>query len=245
MNTLPIVLWTLWNLGLAAIPVGAAYAFVSRVESARETGRRRTIFFAAVLGLVWLAFLPNSCYLMTEWRHFLFGPHFKHVRDTTSPHDLSVLRVAKHAAFFLLYSGFGVVCFVLAIRPIARVLAGMKMRPEWLAVPFFVLVSLGVYLGLIPRLNSWDLVARPLMVADTAYRAVVNLPLLAVILVYAAVLWMVYLILDIWMDGLAVRMGIYPPGYGKSLVPTVPRGNAVLGADDHVGSLERSRRYES
>src|SRR4051812_24569935 len=98
MLSLPMLLSTLWNLALAAIPVPAAYAFASRVRTAKASRSRLPVASAAVLGLVWLVFLPNSCYLMTEWRHFLFGPHFRHVRETTSAHDLSSLRVVKHAA---------------------------------------------------------------------------------------------------------------------------------------------------
>lgn len=198
---------TLWNLLLAVIPVVTAYALSMMARRTSEGGRRRAIAPIVVLGLIWLAFLPNSCYLMTEWRHFLFDHHFRAAREVAHVSRVSSLRVALHAAFFSGYSGFGVVCFAMAVRPVARVVSTWGLRSRWIAAPFFVTVSLGVYLGLMPRLNSWDLAARPTHVVSLAIRAVTTPPVLAVILVYAAVLWILFLFLDIWMDGLALRLG--------------------------------------
>ena len=207
--------WLLWNLFLAVIPVMAAYLLV-RVDR-RLTGRSRAAALV-VLGGVWLAFLPNSCYLMTEWRHFLFDRHFQGVRDATNPNDLSALRVAAHAGFFLGYSGFGTLCFVMAIRPVARLMRRHGFRPARLAAPFYFAVSLGVYLGLILRLNTWDLVTHPMGVVASSVRAILNPPLLGIMLVYAVVLAVVYEFVTIWFEGLAVRISrIRHPRAGESL----------------------------
>ncbi len=133
--------WTLWNLFLAAIPVFMAQALAEAIRRARLEHRRSAYAAIVPLGLAWLAFLPNSCYLMTEWRHFLFNPYFQAVRDETNPNNLSALRVAKQAAFFVAYSGFGLACFALAIRPVGRSLDRWGIHPAKVAVPFFVLVS--------------------------------------------------------------------------------------------------------
>jgi uncharacterized membrane protein len=199
-------LMTLWNLFLAAIPVFAGYLLAEVARRARIGQRSADRFLIVPLGLVWLAFLPNSCYLMTEWRHFLFHPHFQAVRAATNPNDFSALRVAKQAAFFVAYSGFGMLCFSLAIRPVARMLANLGIRPSRVAVPFFVAVSVGVYIGLILRLNSWDLALRPRYVLALGFRAMLRPKLLTVILGYAGVLGLVYLFCDIWLDGLRIRM---------------------------------------
>ena len=73
-------------------------------------------------------------------------------------------------------------------------------------MPFFLLTSLGVYLGLIVRLNSWDIVTRPGRVLDIAVRAVLNPLLLETILVFAFLLWLLYETVDIWVDGLMDRL---------------------------------------
>lgn len=202
MPILPTLLWTLWNLILAALPVAFAHALVAAERSRRG---RSGMALVVVLAGAWLAFLPNAPYLLTEWRHFLYGPHFRAVRDATNPNDLSVLRVVKHAAFFAAYSGFGVACFALAIRPVADLVRSRGGRPGMLAAPFFFVVAVGVYLGLILRLNSWDLVLRPRYVMILAARAVFTPALLPVIAAFAALLCGLFLASDIWMDGLAVR----------------------------------------
>lgn len=193
----------LLNLFLAMIPVLAAYVLV-RVDRLK-VGRRRTVWLV-ILGTIWMAFLPNSCYLMTEWRHFLFNLYFQAVRDVTNPNDLSVLRVTKQAGFFLGYSGFGMLCFYLAIRPVAKLLKAHDFPVNRLGIPFFFLVSLGVYLGLILRLNSWDLLTHPWYVVHASILAMTNFALLCVISAFAGVLGLLFVVCDIWFDGLTLRL---------------------------------------
>lgn len=208
MMSIPFVLFTVWNLFLASISLAAAHALL--VADRSPTGGRRTLSLS-LLGIIWMAFLPNSCYLMTEWRHFLFNPHFQAVREATNPNDFSVLRVGKQVAFFLAYSGFGMLCFVLAIRPINRLLHDRGFRPAWLAAPFYVAVSLGVYLGLILRLNSWDLLARPHHVVASAAQAMMNGTLMTVVAGFAVLLGITFFVGDVWLDGLALRWSAPPP----------------------------------
>ena len=60
-----------WNLFLAVIPVALAFAIARGARrDMREAGRIRWGLWLP-LGVVWLAFLPNSCYLLTEWRQLL------------------------------------------------------------------------------------------------------------------------------------------------------------------------------
>lgn len=179
--------WTCWNVLLATVPVALAYlmAYASdRLPPRRPLGA--TVLVA--VGLTWLTFLPNTCYLLTEWRHFLFDEPFVRARDRTEPGSLSVLRVVAHFAFFAGYSGFGAVSFALALRPVERLVRRHGMRPARWAPPLFVAVSLGVYLGLIVRLNSWDLVTRPSRVLGVAADAVANGTLLAVIVAFGGAL---------------------------------------------------------
>src|SRR5579871_1566931 len=145
---MPTLTWTLWNLFLAIIPVATAYllaAGVRRYTLSRQRvplsagddkgnidrypqfqRRQRVPLWAWLpLAVVWFAFLPNSCYLLTEWRHFLFDPMFQALRDAAENNALYMVTVAKFGFFFLLYSLAGVLCFTLAIRPIERLLREM------------------------------------------------------------------------------------------------------------------------
>lgn len=199
--------WTSWNLFLAFVPVVAAWALVRLADRAGWRRSRLGVLGLGAVGLVWLAFLPNSCYLLSEWRHFLYDPFFKASREEVVPGTPDEIRIIKHFLFFAAYSGFGVACFALAIRPVEKLVRRCGFDPRIYAVPFFALVSLGVYMGLIARLNSWDLVTRPGYVLAVAGNALSNATLLGVVVAFGGFLWMMYGAVDIWFDGLAARLG--------------------------------------
>ena len=146
MLTLGMMRWTLWNLLLAAVPVILAIALAIQARHARSKPKRWP--FVAILALAWLAFLPNSCYLLTEWRHFLFNPNFQMARDLNNALEFSVYRVLRHVAFYAAYSGFGMMCFVLSVRWVEQGGRLLGLNTGRIALPLFFLVSLGVYLGL-------------------------------------------------------------------------------------------------
>jgi uncharacterized membrane protein len=199
-----------WNLFLAVIPVILAFTLARGARrDMRETGHIRWGLWLP-LGVVWLAFLPNSCYLLTEWRHFLQtltqSQLFAQARHSQSGRlDFFVV-----VCFYLLYSGAGLLAFFLALWPLDRL---TRRRLGWTGVVLrpliFPLCALGVYLGLMSgRFNSWDLVhphRLAALLATTA--AALHRPfLLCLILAFGAVLWLFYAAFDIWMDGLAWRL---------------------------------------
>ncbi len=210
--------WIAWNILLALIPVVVATLLAKGVTV--YTLRPNGVHWLAwlPLGVVWLAFLPNTCYLLTEWRHFLFDPYFTTWRVNADNSSATRLIVARQGLGFLGYSGIGVLCYTLAIRPIEKMLRRTRVNPLLLAPPFFFLTSLGVYMGLIRRLNSWDLVNRPRIVWEVAVHALSTPPLLEVILVFACLLWLLYEIADIWVDGVVQRFArtVATPAAAKS-----------------------------
>jgi uncharacterized membrane protein len=203
--------WILWNILLAVIPVVAAYLLAAGAGEYSLRPNGVTWLAWLPLALVWFAFLPNTCYLLTEWRHFLFDPYFTTWRLNADNSSAARLIVARQGLFFLIYSGIGVLCYTLAIRPIERLIRRAGVNPLLLAPPFFFLTSLGVYMGLIRRLNSWDIVGRPRIVWDIALHALTTPLLLEVITIFAVLLWLMYEIVDIWVDGVAQRLGRSTP----------------------------------
>jgi len=198
--------WILWNLSLSAIPVGLAYLWTACVR--RWSLKKRGVHWVAFTPLIglWIAFLPNTCYLLTEWRHFLFDNYFVGVREAAESNHLHMLRVARQGLFFLCYSGFGVLCLVYAIRPVEQLLGKLRVHKAAWMTPLFLLTSLGVYLGLIVRLNSWDLIRRPLHVWRVTLHAVTTPILAETVLVFALLLWVCYEVGNIWADGVAIRL---------------------------------------
>lgn len=201
----PFARWIAWNLLLAVIPVALGWLLAWGL-SGRGKKRRLPLWVCLPLALLWLGFLPNTCYLLSEWRHIILDPHWEPILSAAHGRDnWAMLSLAKWALFFLTYSGAGVLLFVLAVRPIEQWMRASG-RPMLLVAPFlFFATSLGVYLGLIVRLNTWDLWRRPEFVWDTARHALLYPPLLASIAVFAVVLWVVYEAVDLWVDGLVLR----------------------------------------
>jgi uncharacterized membrane protein len=198
--------WVRWNVFLAVIPVVAAYALA--FGAARWTIRSHRVPWIAWLPLflVWIAFLPNTCYLLTEWRHFLFNDPIPQILRRTDTNRESVVQIAKWGTFFILYSGVGAVCFVLSIRPVHRLLKSVGV-PGWLVgVPFFSLASLGVYLGLIVRLNSWDIIKHPGNVWNESVQSARDPTIFKLTAAFAVLLWLMYWIGDVWFDGLMGRI---------------------------------------
>lgn len=211
--------WILWNIFLACIPVVAGYLLALGFGVLTLQRKRVPWWVWIPLALVWLAFLPNTCYLLTEWRHYLFDPAFTEMRVAAQNNHVLMLPVAKWGLRFLVYSGIGVLCFALSIRPIDKLLQQRRInRIPW-AIPFFFLISLGVYLGLNIRLNSWEIATAPGRVWEAATWALHDTLHLKTIVIFAGLLWLLYLIVDIWFDGLQIRLTRWGllPGKGSGM----------------------------
>jgi uncharacterized membrane protein len=161
---------------------------------------------SALLALAWLAFLPNTCYLLTEWRHFLFDPAWEKLLDRAHEDSGALMSTAKWSLFFLAYSGIGVLLFAMSVRPVERSVQARGKSWFLLAPPLFFLTSAGVYLGLIVRLNSWDIATRPAVVWTEVVAALARPNVMISVVVFAALLWALYEAVDIWIEGVAQRL---------------------------------------
>jgi uncharacterized membrane protein len=140
--------WLLWNLTLAWIPWVAARG----LRLAR--GRAGVLLW----GGLWLLFLPNAPYLVTD---------LVHLRERLPvPLWFDVL---LFAAFALAGCTLGWA----ALELVQERLAGTVGR-RWAAlaiVPLFPLIAFGVYLGRFGRWNSWDVITRPRALLGGAFAA--------------------------------------------------------------------------
>lgn len=110
-----------------------------------------------------------------------------------------------YTTFYFVYSGVGMVAFTLAIRPLAALLR-RRNRVAWpWGLLLFPLTSLGVYLGLILRFNSWDILGQAREIWYASLQAVTRPALISFILVFAGFLWVAYFLLDAMFDGLQMR----------------------------------------
>ncbi|MDI6828218.1 MAG: DUF1361 domain-containing protein [Armatimonadota bacterium] len=205
MEIIYIFHWVTWNTFLALIPVATGYAISYLAKKQRLFGINLATVSLVFLGVIWFAFLPNTCYLLTEWRHFLnkvgcTGLYAKWTVDHGAALDLMI-----YTLFYLCYSGIGVLTFTLAVRPIARMLKARRATLWVWGIPFFLLMSVGVYLGLVLRFNSWDLFTRPSKVWESVVSLWSRPAPSFFIIAFAAFLWLIFIAMDIWVDGLIAR----------------------------------------
>lgn len=136
-----------WNVFLAWLP----YLFsrwALRI-SRRCPGRLLPLL---VPGLLWLVFLPNAPYLLTEF------VHLQEIPAHAPWYDAALLVAFAWAGCFLAVRSIDVM-HAIAARFVGRA-AG------WLfVVTTAVLAGLGVYLGRYLRWNSWDLFVEPQHIA--------------------------------------------------------------------------------
>lgn len=215
-----VLSWVSWNAFLALLPVAIAYLIVRLMEM-RETDHQPPFGIIIILICIWLVLLPNTCYLLTEWRHFLemlestnlYGRWMRE-RDPDS-----IIRLISLTVFFIGYSLFGIVTFMLGTRPLAHLASRRHLNTLFLGCIFFPLMSLGVYLGLVLRLNSWDIVTRPSMVGGAMVKMLSNPYLIVIVIMFAAFLWLSYWLLDIWTDGFLLRWQQWRHNHVKSKCP--------------------------
>jgi uncharacterized membrane protein len=133
-----------WNLFLAWIPFALAIAVLA--------GYRHRIGRLALLALggAWLLFLPNAPYVPTD---------FVHLGDSHRLFDTVLI-----GSFALTSLALGFASLLLVQLVVTRA-AGAAVG--WLvALSSLLLSGLGIYLGRVQRLNSWDLVQRPRLLAS-------------------------------------------------------------------------------
>jgi uncharacterized membrane protein len=139
----------LWNLALAWVPYVAALA-------AEELDHRRRRAATLAAAAVWLLFLPNAPYLVSDLTHF--------DRASNTPW-LDLGRLVS-------FAWAGCLLAVLSLRAVHRVL--LRRAGPTAAGAAVVLAAIGsgfgVVLGRFDRLNSWEAVTAPGSVVDALAR---------------------------------------------------------------------------
>jgi uncharacterized membrane protein len=144
-----------WNLLLAWIPFGLALFVYERARPGRWS------VGLAVLGVLWLLFLPNAPYIVTDLKHVGNGG------SVPVLYDVLLLAAAAWAGLLL-----GLTSLFL-MHAVARRLVGAVSA--WaLVVGVLALSSFGIYLGRVQRWNSWDVVVRPGQLSSDVARGLLD-----------------------------------------------------------------------
>jgi uncharacterized membrane protein len=147
-------LYLVWNLLLAWVPFVYAYA-AYRLRFSR-IHRVAVGVGVGACAVIWLLFLPNAPYIMTDLIHLQVEG------NSIYWYDLLML---------LWYAWTGFLLGLASLYLMQQVVAASfgKWVGWFFAVVALSLASYGVYLGRFLRWNSWDIVSNPLMLLRDIY----------------------------------------------------------------------------
>ncbi len=137
-----------WNLLLATVPFLLALTIEAAV-------RHELPAPVPLLFVLWVLFLPNAPYLVTDFVHLGTDPS---------------VPIWYDALLFSAFATVGLVLGLMSIRILMRT-ARHRIGPTaaWAAtVAISAASSLGIFLGRFEQLNSWDMLVRPVTVARVA-----------------------------------------------------------------------------
>ncbi|OIN58583.1 hypothetical protein BLX24_13505 [Arsenicibacter rosenii] len=164
-----------WNGALAWFPLGVILVLRDLLAS-----RALRSWMAGPFLLLWLVFLPNAPYIITD----LF--HIQHIQSPLLWFDtMTIFLFAVTGLLTGLYS-------TLLVHRLVVQRAGTLLT--WLCMlGCQVLSGFGIYLGRWIRLNSWDLLTTPAMLARAVYEALHNTLSLKLTIIYGLVLAGLYI----------------------------------------------------
>lgn len=133
----------IWNLFLAAIPFGAAL-ILEALDKLRALVAAQWICL-----IIWLLFLPNAPYIVTDFLHL------KPRHGIPLWYDVLLLISAAGTGLLLGYGSMLIVQRILAKR--------YGTTTGWIVILITsILSAFGIYLGRVLRFNSWDVISEPL-----------------------------------------------------------------------------------
>ncbi|MCP4285128.1 MAG: DUF1361 domain-containing protein [Gammaproteobacteria bacterium] len=171
----------IWNLFLAWLPYWFSLGAVSLFER-----RRRRWLLLILLAVLWLMFLPNAPYIMTDFIHLAYP------QRVPIWYDAGLLAATAWTGVFL------GVASLRALQSIVSQLLGRVLG--WAFVLGAIgLSGLGVYLGRFVRWNSWDFFTNPAEVFSDLTQPIIHpighMDKLGFIFMFAALLLVCYLTL--------------------------------------------------
>jgi uncharacterized membrane protein len=139
----------IWNLFLAFVP----YVISRQMTTASIRSTWKFLFFA----FVWLLFIPNAFYIITDLFHLDM--------NETVPlwYDLALL---------LSFAWSGILFGILSVRQMEKLFEKYfsKNFDLLFILPVMALNGFGIYIGRYLRFNSWDVITNPLqLIQDIIY----------------------------------------------------------------------------
>lgn len=146
----------IWNLFLAWVPLGFAWLLVQRLKSTRWVSWQNI-----TLTILWLVFLPNSFYLLSDLIHVYDTGEVSHLYD-----------VVMFASFIFNAFFVGYLSVFLVHRELIKRL--QLKAAHLLIASVFLACGFAIFLGRSLRWNSWDLAIQPAGILFDVSEGIVN-----------------------------------------------------------------------
>lgn len=133
--------WMGLNIFLALIPLIFGWLLL----------KTRQKVLKVAFALIWFAFLPNTLYLLTDSFHIF--RQWNHIH-----HAGQIVLALQYFTLELI----GLVTFILALYPVEKALLLSSWPKKKSLVPLLIIITnffigLGIVLGRVQRINSWDI----------------------------------------------------------------------------------------
>ena len=138
--------WMTWNLFLAFVPLALSVWLFRRARS------RSALWWIGAL--VFIAFLPNAPYVLTDIIHFVEDIR----RNNYSIWIITLILIPQYLLFIV--AGFE--AYVLSLINLGYYLNRQRKSKWilWVELLIHGLSAIGIYLGRFLRFNSWDLITQ-------------------------------------------------------------------------------------
>ena len=144
-----------WNLFLAYIP----YALTGWLHTSQPWMENKWKFISVTI--VWLLFIPNSFYIITD----LF--HLGNFHNAPLWYDLAMI---------LSCAWNGLLLGLLSVRQMEKIMVRQfgSFNEWWYVYPVMFLNALGIYIGRYLRFNTWDVITNPFNLSADIYFMISN-----------------------------------------------------------------------
>jgi uncharacterized membrane protein len=173
------LLFLIWNLFLAYIPYFLSSSIYNNFFNTNKKIQ------SSIYALVWLLFIPNTFYILTDFTHLHFKNTFQFVLDV------------------LIISGFSFAGFYVGLLSVHHIhqltLAKYgNTKGNIFIVTISFISAFGIYLGRVLRFNSWDIISKPIQLAHTSVYAFFSFETIKYTLEFGIIILISYIVFYYW-----------------------------------------------
>ena len=162
-----------WNLFLAFIP----HFFISYLKS--QSSLQKSKFRTLLLLFVWLLFLPNSFYILTDLIHL-----------SQSSNHLVWFDLVVFSSYALIGFTVGMISLIEFEKIIKNYTSSLITHVIMPIICF--LCGIGIYLGRILRYNSWDILSNPIKLISGTLTSLLSVHSLLFSFYFGAYIYLFY-----------------------------------------------------